>query len=85
MSLVRPRPSGKSEVELNSLRLETGVFNLKLGITGLAQINGRNKLAENNTLKNEFDLKYSKKISFFKDVKIMLQTLVYVLKRKDIK
>ena len=84
MSIVGPRPTGKSEVELNLLRKKTDIFKVKPGITGLAQINGRNKLANNDNLKNEYDKKYINTISFVNDLKILVKTFFYVLKQKDI-
>ena len=53
------------------------------GLTGLAQINGRNTVTWEQKL--EYDLRYiDKKITLFKDVKIILQTVGKVLKRSDI-
>lgn len=45
MSLVGPRPALRSQAELNKARLELGISNYKPGITGLAQVKGRDNLS----------------------------------------
>lgn len=52
------------------------------GLTGLAQINGRNLLIWEKRL--EFDIEYVRSISFLKDIKILLITVKKVVQRKDI-
>ena len=52
------------------------------GITGLAQINGRNALSWNERL--AFDVAYAKNITFWGDLKIAARTVMKVLKRSDI-
>ena len=61
MSLVGPRPALPSQSELNKARLELGVSLCKSGITGLAQIKGRNSLSLHD--KVSFDRLYSHKRS----------------------
>ena len=52
------------------------------GLTGLAQINGRNNISWEEKL--EWDLKYIKNISFFSDLKIILRTIVKVFRKENI-
>ena len=56
MSLVGPRPALKSQTKLITLRQKRGVHRLKPGLTGLAQINGRDLLTD--CQKVEFDARY---------------------------
>ncbi|RZQ54962.1 sugar transferase [Pseudoalteromonas phenolica] len=55
-------------------------FDVKPGVTGLAQINGRNELTWEEKWK--FDLEYLEKRSFFFDLKIILKTAVKVIKNE---
>lgn len=82
MSIVGPRPVIKAESELINKRTHFGVYSILPGVTGLAQINGRDKvgIAE----KAQFDGEYAKKESFLYDVKILLGTIAYVLKMDDV-
>ncbi len=52
------------------------------GLTGLAQVKGRNSI--NWEEKFDYDLKYIQKITFFKDILIMLQTFAIVFKKEGI-
>ena len=52
------------------------------GLTGLAQINGRN--STNWTERFKLDLKYAQNVSFINDIKIVLKTIMKVLKKQDI-
>lgn len=53
------------------------------GLTGLAQVNGRNEISWEEKLK--YDTEYIKKISFYSDLKIIFKTIKKTIKRKDIK
>lgn len=57
-------------------------FSVRPGITGLAQIRVRNNATWDERI--EIDLEYIKKITFIKDIKIILQTVVKTLKRENI-
>ena len=81
MSIVGPRP----------LLIRDMVFmteeqrmrqSIRPGLTGLAQVNGRNAISWEEKL--EFDVKYIQKITLFRDVIIILKTILKVLKRSDI-
>ncbi len=79
MSLVWPRPHQPREVQ-NYLLHQKRVLTIKPGITGLAQVNGREK----NTFEDEvnLDVFYIENWSFLLDVKIFLKTFWIILNRK---
>lgn len=79
MSMVWPRPHQPREVE-NYLIHQKRVLTIKPGITGLAQVNGR----ENNKFEDEvnLDIFYIENWNFLLDVKIFFKTLTIVLSRK---
>ena len=82
MSFVGPRPLIPEEKEIRKLRAEYGVFSVKPGMTGLAQVNGRDMLSiEEKAL---FDKEYVEKQSFWFDIKILFKTVLVVLKRENI-
>ncbi|MBR2869077.1 MAG: sugar transferase [Clostridia bacterium] len=82
MSFVGPRPLIPEEKEIRQLRKEYNVYSVRPGITGLAQINGRDMLsAEEKAL---FDKEYVEKQSFLFDIKILFKTVMVVLKRENI-
>ena len=83
MSFVGPRPLIPEEKEIRALRKEYGVYSVRPGITGLAQINGRDNLSiEEKAL---FDKEYIDKQSLGLDIKILLKTVMVVLRRENIK
>ncbi len=82
MSFVGPRPLIPEEKEIRQLRKEYNVYSVRPGITGLAQVNGRDMLtAEEKAL---FDKEYVEKQSFLFDIKILFKTVLVVLKRENI-
>lgn len=82
MSLVGPRPLILSETWINEERRKNGVYLLRPGITGLAQISGRNNVSDEDKLL--LDIYYLTHFSFLLDIKIMFSTVLYVMLRKDI-
>lgn len=72
MSLVGPRPALHSQDDLIALRTEAGVHRLRPGVTGWAQVNGRDELpiAE----KVRLDREYLDRMSFAFDLRIILAT-----------
>lgn len=83
MSFVGPRPLIPEEKEIRALRKEYNVYSVKPGITGLAQVNGRDNLSiEEKAL---FDKEYVDKQSIGLDIKILFKTVMVVLKRENIK
>jgi len=77
MSFVGPRPVICTEHELLALRAQHGVAALRPGLTGWAQINGRDHLSVAE--KVEFDVAYLKRQSFAFDLKILVRTARKVL------
>ena len=84
MSFIGPRPLIDLGVDhlTNENRKENGSINLRPGITGLAQINGRVNASPEK--KSEYDGLYYQKVSFFLDIKIFFVTIFKILTRKDI-
>ena len=81
MSLVGPRPLLMEYLPLYSLR-QARRHNVKPGITGWAQINGRNSISWNEKL--DMDVWYVDNKSFLLDLKILFLTLFIVIKRDGI-
>lgn len=81
MSIVGPRPLLEQYLPLYTER-QNRRHNLKPGITGWAQINGRNQVTWKE--KFEMDIWYVEHISFKTDLSIMLKTAKQVLLRKDV-
>ena len=82
MSLVGPRPALFNQYDLMELRTKHGVHTLLPGVTGWAQINGRDELSIPE--KVEFDADYLKRKSLSFDVKIIFLTALKVVLRKGI-
>lgn len=82
MSLVGPRPSLMNQNDLNELRAQNGSVHILPGITGLAQIRGRDELPI--PVKAEYDGQYAKNISFVNDIKILIGTVSIVLKHEGV-
>ena len=82
MSFIGPRPLLPRYLPFYTPR-EKSRHTVRPGITGLAQVNGRNNLTWNEKL--EFDTQYVERLSFFLDIKIIFTTIVKVLKRSDVK
>ncbi|MGN9160316.1 sugar transferase [Clostridium sulfidigenes] len=84
MSLVGPRPviNDESEKELLKLRTEYGVYKLVPGLTGWAQVNGRDNMstARKITLEKE----YLERRSLIFDIKILFMTFVKVFRQEGI-
>ena len=79
MSLVGPRPALFNQDDLVALRTQAGVHSLQPGITGWAQINGRDELSIPD--KVLLDAQYLERQSLMFDVKILWSTIVRVLRR----
>lgn len=82
MSLVGPRPLLKEYLELYSKR-QLQRHNILPGITGLAQIRGRNTIIWEKRF--NLDLIYIKKQSIFFDLKIIIVTLMHIITRKNMR
>ena len=82
MSFVGPRPALFNQDDLVALRIDKGVDKLKPGVTGWAQVNGRDDLSI--TDKVAFDVEYLDRQSFWFDLKILWITLLKVIKRDNV-
>ncbi|MGZ3790555.1 MAG: sugar transferase [Bacteriovorax sp.] len=82
MSLVGPRPALFNQDDLRDLRTKYGVHLLPPGVTGWAQINGRDELSIPEKVK--FDKEYMDRRSLWFDIKILFLTAYKVLLRVDI-
>jgi len=82
MSLVGPRPALFNQDDLTALRTEKGVDKLLPGITGWAQVNGRDELSIPD--KVALDMEYLKRQSFWFDMKILWMTFSKVVKRDGV-
>ena len=82
MSIVGPRPALFNQDDLIKLRTEKGVHKLKPGITGWAQINGRDEIPIPQ--KVALDLYYLQHQSLLLDIKIIALTVIKVLMRDNI-
>jgi len=82
MSLVGPRPALYNQTDLIEKRTAKGIHHLLPGLTGWAQINGRDELQLNEKLK--YDQEYLEKKSIYFDLKIMLLTLIRVILTKNV-
>lgn len=82
MSLVGPRPALFNQADLIALRTEYGVHALLPGLTGWAQINGRDELPIPQ--KVAFDVEYLQRRSFLFDLNILWRTFLKVIKRDGI-
>lgn len=82
MSLVGPRPALFNQEDLIKLRTEKGVHLMKPGITGWAQVNGRDELPIPDKVK--LDVDYMHQQSLFFDLKIIALTVLKVLCRHGI-
>ena len=82
MSFVGPRPALFNQEDLIALRTEKGVDKLLPGITGWAQVNGRDELSIPD--KVALDVEYLNRQSFWLDVKILWMTFLKVIKRDGV-
>lgn len=73
MSIVGPRPLISDEYEIHALRLKCGVYKVRPGLTGLAQINGRDTVTPAEKVR--WDVKYLENFNFITDIKIILATI----------
>ena len=82
MSFVGPRPALFNQEDLIALRKEKGVDRLLPGITGWAQVNGRDELSIPD--KMALDVEYLNSQSFWFDIKILWMTFLKVIKRDGV-
>jgi len=83
MVFVGPRPALYNQDDLMALRVNAGVDQLIPGITGWAQVNGRDEIALEE--KVGFEKEYLERKSFWFDLKIIVLTFAKVLKSQGVK
>jgi O-antigen biosynthesis protein WbqP len=76
MVFVGPRPALYNQDDLMELRVKTGVSKLKPGLTGWAQVNGRDEISIEEKVR--FEKEYLEKKSFWFDMKILVLTIAKV-------
>ncbi|MNR32932.1 Undecaprenyl phosphate N,N'-diacetylbacillosamine 1-phosphate transferase [compost metagenome] len=82
MSFVGPRPALFNQQDLIDLRTQHGVDVLVPGLTGWAQVNGRDELPI--PAKVQLDIEYLQRRSFWFDIRILWLTFVKVLRREGV-
>ena len=82
MSFVGPRPVVLTETDLLALRVKNGAVCIRPGLTGWAQVNGRDNLPIRD--KANLDGEYAQSISLSMDIKVMLKTIGYVLRSEGV-
>jgi O-antigen biosynthesis protein WbqP len=83
MSIVGPRPALFNQDDLIALRTQKGVHRLTPGLTGWAQVNGRDELPI--SVKVEYDLYYLQHQSFLLDLRIIMKTFLKVMLSEGVK
>ena len=81
MSIVGPRPLTYKYLDYYT-KEEHCRHKVRPGLTGLAQINGRNAISWEERFK--YDLEYVDNVTFINDVKIIIETMIKVVKRADV-
>jgi len=82
MSLVGPRPLISDEYEIHAMRMRFGVYNIRPGITGLAQISGRDMVTAEKKLR--LDVEYLQRFGLWTDLRILFATMPKILTRDGI-
>ena len=82
MSFIGPRPLIPEESHIRDLRREYGVYSVRPGLTGWAQVNGRDCLSDEE--KASYDREYIERRSLAFDTKIFFRTIKVVLTGKDV-
>jgi O-antigen biosynthesis protein WbqP len=83
MVFVGPRPALYNQDDLMEFRVATGVSKLKPGITGWAQINGRDEISIQDKVRFEEEYMIRKSVLF--DIEIIFKTFTSVLRSKGVK
>lgn len=83
MSFIGPRPALWNQEALIALRDKTGANSVRPGLSGWAQINGRDEISEKK--KAEYDGEYVKRLSFLFDCKCFFGTFIKVFKSEGVR
>ena len=84
MGWIGFRPCLSSEPELHIARQQLKVYQIKPGLSGWAQVNGRDVLGANFKRKAEFDAYYLKNVNLWLDIKIFFMTIGKVFSASDV-
>ncbi|EPC99663.1 exopolysaccharide phosphogalactosyltransferase [Lacticaseibacillus paracasei subsp. paracasei Lpp125] len=79
MSFIGPRPLARTDEIVLKLRAESGADRVRPGISGLAQVNGRNEISDE--VKAKWDADYAQNCTLIEDLKIVVRTLSEVVKQ----
>lgn len=82
MSFIGPRPLANTDEKVLQLRRENGADQVRPGISGLAQVNGRNNITDFD--KAAYDAKYAGRVSFEFDLLLIFETVISFIKREGI-
>lgn len=82
MSFVGPRPALWNQYDLIELRDSYQVNSIQPGLTGWAQVNGRDELSIEDKVR--YDKEYSENISLLMDIKCLLLTILKVIKSENV-
>lgn len=82
MSFIGPRPLAITDEEVLVLRKKNGADQVRPGISGLAQVNGRNNITDRE--KADFDAKYARNLSIHLDILLVVETVISVIRRDGI-
>lgn len=82
MSFIGPRPLAITDENVLQLRRENGADQVRPGISGLAQVNGRNNITDQD--KATYDAKYANQVSITLDLLLIFETMISVIKREGV-
>lgn len=83
MNFIGPRPLLASELEIQELREKYGIYALKPGLTGYAQVNGRDIISDHRKIVLERFYLHNRTLKM--DIKILLKTIIYVVKTTGVR
>lgn len=82
MSFIGPRPLARTDETVLKLRAESGADRVRPGISGLAQVNGRNEISDE--VKAKWDADYAQSCSLTSNLKIVARTISEVASQHGI-
>ena len=82
MSVIGPRPALYNQYDLIDARDKVHANDVRPGLTGLAQVNGRDELPID--IKARYDGEYAAHVTFWQDVKIFFHSITYVFERRGV-
>lgn len=82
MSIIGPRPALYNQYDLIEARDAVHANDIRPGLTGLAQVNGRDELPID--VKARYDGEYAADVTFRRDVSIFFRSITYVLRRRGV-